>query len=122
MKPILLLTLTILTVLKVQAQAGLKPDTAGIKKPGTTIRICMPSRGQLINPPLCVVRFDKKDFKLKSLNDLKPSDIDSISVLKDSVSTSKYGADARYGVVLIYIDHNKHPEAVKNLKRIRSEQ
>ncbi|MCF7567640.1 TonB-dependent receptor [Sabulilitoribacter arenilitoris] len=48
-----------------------------------------------------------------SINDINPSDIESISVLKDAASSSIYGARAAFGVVIITTKQAKRNEKVK---------
>ncbi len=43
------------------------------------------------------------------LGSLDPNDVSEVKVLKDPVSTSYYGAEARYGVILIQTKHPLHP-------------
>ncbi len=74
------------------------------------IRICTPSRGQLIghDPLIVVFADDKMVFKSNKATDstiakVKPSDIKAINVLKDSAAVKHYGAMAQYGVIEIYL-------------------
>jgi hypothetical protein len=86
-------------------------------KPGkdtTIIRICAPSRGSIIAKPLVIVYSHNKTFITdSSLNTLNPKVIKSINVLKDSISTKQYGLAGRNGVIQIYIDDDKYPDAYK---------
>ena len=40
-------------------------------------------------------------FEVSSLNDVPPTDIESIEVLKDAASTAIYGARGANGVILV---------------------
>jgi hypothetical protein len=86
-------------------------------KPGkdtAIIRICAPSRGSIITKPLVIVYSHNKTFITdSSLNTLNPKVIKSINVLKDSTSTKQYGLAGRNGVIQIYIDDDKYPDAYK---------
>jgi hypothetical protein len=87
-------------------------------KPGSPIKVrCVPSRGQLVNPPLYIVVSHKKEFKIDSLNTINPKSIKNINIFKDAASLHTYGPDARYGLILIMINDKKHPEVYKQLKK-----
>lgn len=82
---------------------------AELGKPGgnPNVRICAPSRADLLNKksPLIVV-FSKKIKAVipdSSFKNVKPNYIKSISILKDSNSTKKYGIAAQHGVIEITI-------------------
>lgn len=59
------------------------------------------------NPPLIIVDGKKmpKDFELNSID---PSEIESLSVLKDANATDAYGEEAQNGVVSIMTKENMH--------------
>ncbi len=59
------------------------------------------------NSPLILV----DGFEVSSLNDIPPSDIQSVDVLKDASSTAIYGARGANGVILVT---TKQPKAGKN--------
>jgi hypothetical protein len=106
------------------AQKELKP----LIDPGTpgkdmVIRICAPSKGQLLHPPLYLIySHNRLIFKSDTfantapLNALNPQHFKSINILKDSVSLSKYGGIAKNGVIEIYLDDEKFPDAYKAFK------
>ena len=48
-----------------------------------------------------------------SLNDINPTDVESMTVLKDAASTSLYGARGGNGVILITTKRGKHGESAK---------
>lgn len=72
-------------------------------------------------PPLMVV-FSHDRVIYRSLaaegnmSKLSPDCIKSIYVLKDSSSVAKYGSAAKNGVIEIYIDDEKYPDAYKVFK------
>jgi hypothetical protein len=87
-------------------------------KPGDkkVILICTPSRASLIGQePLYVLKTHGKELRSKylKLNSINPQQIKSLSVLKDSSVTKKYGQEAKYGVVEITLDDEKYPDAYK---------
>ena len=88
------------------------------KSPG--IRICAPSKGALMAPPLIVIfSHDKVIYKSSeqgALNKISPQSIKSIIILKDSSSVAKYGDSAKNGVIQIYLDDQKYPGAYKAFK------
>src|SRR5690606_14731372 len=47
------------------------------------------------------------------LNMVNPSDVESISILKDAASTAIYGARAAYGVILITTKSGKQNERIR---------
>ncbi|TRZ43811.1 TonB-dependent receptor [Robertkochia solimangrovi] len=68
-------------------------------EPGADIRIRVRGGGSITqdNAPLYVV----DGFIVSSINDIPPSDIQSIDVLKDAAATAVYGAQAANGVIVI---------------------
>ena len=58
-------------------------------------------RGLNGGEPLVFVDGKKADGGIKALQEIDPSTIQSIDVLKDSTSIARYGADAKHGVILI---------------------
>lgn len=67
-------------------------------QPGTTPSILLRGGASITSPgsPLVVV-----DGVIRTISDVNPNDIQSISVLKDAASTAVYGARANNGVILI---------------------
>ncbi|MDU1892501.1 MAG: TonB-dependent receptor [Dysgonomonas sp.] len=74
-------------------------STSGEPGAGTSIRIRGTRSISATNEPLYVV--DGVMDAVTDLNDLNPSDIQSIEVLKDASSTAIYGARGSNGVILI---------------------
>jgi hypothetical protein len=52
-----------------------------------------------------------------SMGKINPKFIKAINVLKDSTSTSKYGNAAKGGVIQVYLDDEKYPDAYKLLMK-----
>jgi hypothetical protein len=73
----------------------------------------------LANKPLWVV-FSKGEIVLKadSIPFIDPNKIQSINIVKDSVSSKQYGALAKNGVIEITIDDKKHPKEYDRLKKL----
>lgn len=123
MRPILSLLFLLFFARLVFAQAD--SNKVAIHKP-SVIRICTPSRGSLIAPVLMVI-FSHDTVVYRSLateggmSKLSPDHIRSINVLKDSLSIAKYGSVAKNGVIEIYIDDQKYPDAYKVFKTDPSE-
>ncbi len=65
------------------------------------------------NSPLIIV----DGFEVSSLNDIPPTDVESIDVLKDAASTAIYGARGANGVILVT---TKHPNDGKLTININS--
>jgi TonB-linked SusC/RagA family outer membrane protein len=67
--------------------------------PDATINLKVRGGGSILGDgaPLFIV----DGFPVNSLNDISPSDIDNISVLKDASSTAIYGSRGAYGVVIV---------------------
>ena len=85
------------------------------------VRICTPSRGSLMAPVLMVIfSHDTAIYRSlateRAMSKLSPEYIRSINVLKDSLSIAKYGSAAKNGVIEIYIDDQKYPDAYKIFK------
>ena len=59
-------------------------------------------RGLNGGEPLVFVDGKKVDGGIKALQEIDPTTIQSIDVLKDSTSIARYGADAKNGVILIH--------------------
>jgi hypothetical protein len=103
------------------AQKELKPlVNSGTPGQDMVIRICAPSKGQLLHPPLYLIySHNRLIFKSDTsgntapLNALNPRQFKSIHVLKDSLSLSKYGGMAKNGIIEIYLDDEKFPDAYK---------
>ena len=74
-------------------------STSGDPAAGTTIRIRGTRSIEASNEPLIVV--DDVMDAVSDINDINPSDIESISVLKDASATAIYGARGSNGVILI---------------------
>lgn len=109
------------------AKAQTIPATAGApaakadSAKGITIRLCMPSKSELLNPPLYIIKSHNKEFKVKDISILNPNAIQAISVLKDSSAINKYGNEAKNGVVLITVNDDKYPELYKEIKKAYKE-
>ena len=58
-----------------------------------------------------------RDSNSTTLSSLDPKIIKKVAILKDSVAVNKYGKDARKGVVEIYLDDEKYPDAYKTLHK-----
>lgn len=72
-------------------------NTSG--KPGSSPNIVLRGGASInknLEGPLVVV-----DGLVRSMDDINPSDIESIQVLKDAASTAIYGARANNGVILV---------------------
>ena len=88
-----------------------------------TIRICAPSRANMIGSPLTIVKYGKKEYKSSisnkdgALGMIDPKDISSINILKTQEQTQKYGDDAKNGVIIVTIKNEKAGEFSKALKR-----
>ncbi len=118
MKVILIFTIQLLiSGLVLAQQPGVKvPATAS----NSTIRICTPSRHNLLKPgPLCAIYSHNKIIALGDsvLASLDPKMIKSICVLKDSAAIKAYGSVAKNGVIEVTIDDEKYPEAYKNFRK-----
>lgn len=76
--------------------------------PGAEVRIRVRGGGSITqsNEPLYVV----DGFIVDGINDIPPTDIESINVLKDAAATAVYGAQAANGVVVVT---TKNPKAGK---------
>jgi hypothetical protein len=84
------------------------------------IRICAPSRSSMLAPKPLVIVFTHRQpngiiMDVDSMSKINPKFIKSINVLKDSTATSKYGNAAKGGVIQIYLDDDKYPDADKLL-------
>ncbi len=77
-------------------------------QPGAEVRIRVRGGGSITqsNEPLFVV----DGFIVDGINDIPPTDIESINVLKDAAATAVYGAQAANGVVVVT---TKNPVAGK---------
>lgn len=77
-------------------------------EPGAQVRIRVRGGGSITqsNEPLYVV----DGFIVDGINDIPPTDIESINVLKDAAATAVYGAQAANGVVVVT---TKNPVAGK---------
>jgi TonB-dependent SusC/RagA subfamily outer membrane receptor len=126
MKQIALITCFILGSYVARAQATETSKASPKQDSGKVIiHICMPSKSSVLeHPPLYVIKSRNKEFKLKSIvaiNFINPDVIQSISVLKDSAATSKYGIEAKYGVILITVKDDKYPDLYKQIKKASKE-
>ena len=74
-------------------------DNTSSKPTDNGIRVSV--RGSGSGDPLVFVDGKKADGGPKALQELDPSTIHSIEVLKDSTAVARYGADAKNGVILI---------------------
>lgn len=105
MKRLLFIILIVLACQIVKAQT----DTLAAK-PNTVIRICTPSRGQMIKPPLYIIFYGKnKHIITQDTHSLDPQSIKSINVIKGAGALNKYGEDARFGAVEVYLKRGKRP-------------
>jgi TonB-dependent SusC/RagA subfamily outer membrane receptor len=68
--------------------------------------IFRPSGKIPINSPLYFL--DNKEITHEELLQINPTDIASIKVLKDSLSTALYGTRGKYGVILVEGKKDKH--------------
>ena len=73
--------------------------TAVDGSPDAEIKILVRGGGSITqdNSPLIIL----DGFEVSSLNDVPPTDIESIEVLKDAASTAIYGARGANGVILV---------------------
>lgn len=84
---------------------NIQPDSSQI------IRICAPSKGQLLKPILYVIYRHNKIYFQDTITQLKkgaianinPNDIQKIEVLKDEKTIAQYGDRGKNGVILIYL-------------------
>lgn len=102
-------------------------DNAAIANPGTALQGTIPglrvmqNSGQPGRTPIMTLRGGTTittgtapsplilvDGVNRSMEDINPADIESISVLKDAASTAIYGARANAGVILITTKRGKH--------------
>lgn len=75
-----------------------------IEKPKETqrVRICMPSRANLIeNQPLYVI--DNVPMNRQIMGSLSPDNIEEIKVLRAEEALSKYGDKGKNGVLMIFL-------------------
>lgn len=94
-----------------EAMVGRMPGvqvTSADGSPGSEVMIRVRGGGSITedNSPLILV----DGFEVSSLNDIPPTDIESVEVLKDAASTAIYGARGANGVVLVT---TKKPKAGK---------
>jgi len=89
--------------------------TSADGSPGAEIMIRVRGGGSITqdNSPLILV----DGFEVSTLNDIPPTDIESVEVLKDAASTAIYGARGANGVVLVT---TKKPKAGKVSVNINS--
>lgn len=83
------------------------------------LRLCTPSRAHMASrkKPLFVI-YSLNNIILKGdtiTGNLPPEAINSINVIKDSTANLKYGSAAKYGVIEIFLNDEKYPEAYKTL-------
>ncbi|OAQ38091.1 hypothetical protein A5893_14905 [Pedobacter psychrophilus] len=89
----------------------------------SNIRICVPSRANMIGSPLTIIKYGKKEFLSKDstnnaiLNIINPNDILSINILKNEEQTKKYGDDGKNGVIIVTIKDEKADEFAKALRQ-----
>jgi len=98
-------------------QPSIKPL---VTTPNSTIKICTPSRHNLLKPgPIYAIYSHNKIIALgDSLHaTLDPKMIKSIYVLKDSAAIKAYGKMAKNGVIEVTIDDEKYPEAYKIFRK-----
>jgi len=87
-----------------------------------TVNICTPSRNKLMNTnPLYVVyshdkmvyRSDTSKAAGNVLGNLDQQAIKSMNIVKDSTATQRFGKAGQWGVIEIYLDDVKKPDAYK---------
>jgi len=134
MRPILAIVLFLLLFQSTFAQIPVNPAKKSGKAGDTTvIRICAPSRRELIAQPLYIVFFhDRAIFrsdtaKINAISAVNPQDIDKINILKDSTAVTRYGSAAKNGVILITLkkdtftgSYQKFKADTVKAKRIRN--
>ncbi len=76
----------------------------------TSIRLTGKSTLSGGKQPLYILKQDGKDIILKGFEDIKPDDIDSITVLKDAAAVNTYGTKGENGVVIITLKKDKNFE------------
>ncbi|MBW4891544.1 hypothetical protein KXQ82_17585 [Mucilaginibacter sp. HMF5004] len=120
MKPFLLIFFFLLFCKIANAQFENPPKlsvTADAGGPPVTIRICAPSRSSILTKPLVLIYTHNQTIRINigidSIDKIEPKSIKSINVLKDAKATSMYGDAAKAGVVQIYLDDEKYPDAYK---------
>jgi hypothetical protein len=118
MKATLLILFFALIYTASNAQTNAKPvkDTAKI------VRICSPSRSSILTSKPMVLVYSHKQtsviyIDVDSISKIDPKFIKSINVLKDSTATRIYGNGAKAGVIQIYLDDEKYPDAYKLLMK-----
>lgn len=81
--------------------------------PDAEIKILVRGGGSITqdNSPLIIL----DGFEVSSLNDIPPTDIESIEVLKDAASTAIYGARGANGVILVTTKRPQEGRVVINL-------
>lgn len=101
------------------AQAQVSIQTQGQPGGSANIRICTPSRAHMASkkkPLVVIFSHNKIISKADTMStDLSPEAIKSINVLRDSLANLKYGSAAQYGVIEIFLNDEKYPEAYKKL-------
>lgn len=113
--PLTILLFLTLNVLFAQERPGLSVET----KPANaaTIRICTPNRANFAGkqkPFYVIFSHDKIISKADTMSAaILPQTIKSFNVLKDSTATLKYGSLGKNGVIEIYLNDDKYPEAYK---------
>lgn len=75
---------------------------------GPSIRLTGKSTFLGDKQPLYILKQDGKDIILKGFEDIKPDDIDSITVLKDAAAVNSYGIKAENGVIIITLKKNNN--------------
>ncbi|TWF37338.1 TonB-linked SusC/RagA family outer membrane protein [Chitinophaga polysaccharea] len=86
------------------AVPGLNVSVGGNTKPGQSFNMNIRGVGNLSNSDKPYVLVDGMAM---SLSDVNPSDIESISILKDAAASAIYGARAPYGVILVTTKQGK---------------
>ena len=91
--------------------AGVQVESAG-GNPGSGMRILIRGTGSLgNNDPLFIV----DGVQVSDINNISPTDIDSMNILKDASSAAIYGSRAANGVVIITTKSGTKGEAKINL-------
>jgi hypothetical protein len=81
---------------------------------------CTPSRAEMLARPALIVVFSGgREIQRGKLSDstltgnINPKSIRSVNILQDTAGVKKYGNDARFGVVEVYLKDEKHPKKGK---------
>ena len=113
--PLTILLLLTFNVLFAQERPGVSIETKPTN--AATIRICTPNRVNFTGKQkqfYVIFSHGKIISKADTMSAaLLPQTIKSLSVLKDSTATLKYGSVGKNGVIEIYLNDDKYPNAYK---------